>query len=97
MAKPDNVDYIDVSPKQLVSVAASLMPFLENDDANRALMGSNYDEASSPVTETRGAFSWHWYVRKRCCTGLSGVTIDCEKRDGIVDKIDGKEDVVVNV
>ena len=41
LAKPDSIDYIDVSPKQLVSVAASLIPFLENDDANRALMGSN--------------------------------------------------------
>ena len=41
LSKPENIDYIDVSPKQLVSVAASLIPFLENDDANRALMGSN--------------------------------------------------------
>ncbi len=39
LVKPENVDYIDVSPKQLVSVAASLIPYLENDDANRALMG----------------------------------------------------------
>ncbi|PJF32831.1 MAG: hypothetical protein CUN57_03840, partial [Phototrophicales bacterium] len=40
MATPDTIEYIDVSPKQIVSVAASLIPFLENDDANRALMGS---------------------------------------------------------
>ena len=39
MSTPDKIDYMDVSPKQLVSVAASLIPFLENDDANRALMG----------------------------------------------------------
>ena len=39
LSKPENIDYIDVSPKQLVSVAASLIPFLENDDANRALNG----------------------------------------------------------
>ena len=45
LAKPDTIDYIDVSPKQLVSVAASLIPFLENDDANRALM-DKYDETS---------------------------------------------------
>ena len=41
LSNRDNIDYIDVSPKQLVSVAAALIPFLENDDANRALMGSN--------------------------------------------------------
>ncbi|MEK9531856.1 MAG: DNA-directed RNA polymerase subunit beta, partial [Alphaproteobacteria bacterium] len=41
LAKPEDVDFVDVSPKQLVSVAAALIPFLENDDANRALMGSN--------------------------------------------------------
>ena len=49
LAKPDNVDYIDVSPKQLVSVAASLIPFLENDDANRALMGSNMMRQAVPL------------------------------------------------
>ena len=49
MAKPENVDYIDVSPKQLVSVAASLIPFLENDDANRALMGSNMMRQAVPL------------------------------------------------
>ncbi|PYV07163.1 MAG: hypothetical protein DMG26_01130, partial [Acidobacteria bacterium] len=45
----DENDYIDVSPKQLVSVAASLIPFLENDDANRALMGSNMQRQSVPL------------------------------------------------
>ena len=49
LAKPENVDYIDVSPKQLVSVAASLIPFLENDDANRALMGSNMMRQAVPL------------------------------------------------
>ena len=46
---PENIDYIDVSPKQLVSVAASLIPFLENDDANRALMGSNMQRQAVPL------------------------------------------------
>ena len=46
---PDKVDYIDVSPKQLVSVAAALIPFLENDDANRALMGSNMQRQAVPL------------------------------------------------
>ena len=49
LSKPENIDYIDVSPKQLVSVAASLIPFLENDDANRALMGSNMMRQAVPL------------------------------------------------
>ena len=49
MAKPESIHYIDVSPKQLVSVAASLIPFLENDDANRALMGSNMQRQAVPL------------------------------------------------
>ena len=49
LAKREEVDYVDVSPKQLVSVAASLVPFLENDDANRALMGSNMQRQAVPL------------------------------------------------
>ena len=45
----DEIEFIDVSPKQLVSVAASLIPFLENDDANRALMGSNMQRQAVPL------------------------------------------------
>ncbi len=52
MAPPAEVDYMDVSPKQLVSVAASLIPFLENDDANRALMGSNMQRQAVPLLQT---------------------------------------------
>ena len=52
MVPPDKVDYMDVSPKQLVSVAASLIPFLENDDANRALMGSNMQRQAVPLLRT---------------------------------------------
>src|SRR5262245_13682273 len=51
MVTPDEVQYMDVSPKQLVSVAASLIPFLENDDANRALMGSNMQRQAVPLLE----------------------------------------------
>jgi DNA-directed RNA polymerase subunit beta len=51
-APPERVDYMDVSPKQLVSVAASLIPFLENDDANRALMGSNMQRQAVPLLRT---------------------------------------------
>ncbi|HEB71177.1 MAG TPA: DNA-directed RNA polymerase subunit beta, partial [Nitrospirae bacterium] len=52
MASPDQIEYMDVSPKQLVSVAASLIPFLENDDANRALMGSNMQRQAVPLLHT---------------------------------------------
>ena len=51
LAPRENVDLIDVSPKQLVSVAASLIPFLENDDANRALMGSNMQRQAVPLLQ----------------------------------------------
>ena len=52
MAHPDEVNFMDVSPNQLVSVAASLIPFLENDDANRALMGSNMQRQAVPLLRT---------------------------------------------
>ena len=59
MTPPDKVDFIDVSPKQLVSVAAALIPFLENDDANRALMGSNMQRQAVPLVQRRGAAGRH--------------------------------------
>src|SRR5262245_16032916 len=56
MVAPDKVDYMDVSPKQLVSVAAALIPFLENDDANRALMGSNMQRQAVPLVRAESPF-----------------------------------------
>ena len=56
LAQRDSVQFIDVSPKQLVSVAASLIPFLENDDANRALMGSNMQRQAVPLLRARAPF-----------------------------------------
>jgi len=56
MVFPEEVDFMDVSPKQLVSVAASLIPFLENDDANRALMGSNMQRQAVPLLKTEAPF-----------------------------------------
>ena len=56
MLDPKNVDYIDVSPKQLVSVAAALIPFLENDDANRALMGSNMMRQAVPLLKSQSPY-----------------------------------------
>jgi len=91
LSNPKNIDYIDVSPKQLVSVAASLIPFLENDDANRALMGSNMMRQAVPLLKPESPLVG---------TGIesdvaldSGVTI-VANRDGIVDKIDGKRIVI---
>ena len=91
LSNKDNIDFIDVSPKQLVSVAAALIPFLENDDANRALMGSNMMRQAVPLLKPESPLVG---------TGIesdvaldSGVTI-VAKRSGIVDKIDGKRIVV---
>ena len=91
LANRENIDFMDVSPKQLVSVAAALIPFLENDDANRALMGSNMMRQAVPLLKPESPLVG---------TGIesdvaldSGVTI-VAKRSGIVDKIDGKRIVV---
>ncbi|MDA7812608.1 DNA-directed RNA polymerase subunit beta [Candidatus Pelagibacter sp.] len=91
LSNPGKIDYIDVSPKQLVSVAASLIPFLENDDANRALMGSNMMRQAVPLLKPESPLVG---------TGIesdvaldSGVTI-VASRDGTVDKIDGKRIVI---
>ncbi|GAN80212.1 DNA-directed RNA polymerase subunit beta [Acidocella aminolytica 101 = DSM 11237] len=91
MVKPEDVTAIDVSPKQLVSVAAALIPFLENDDANRALMGSNMQRQAVPLIRSDAPIVG---------TGMeaavardSGATI-VAKRPGIVDQIDGARIVV---
>ena len=91
MVPPGEVDMMDVSPNQLVSVAASLIPFLENDDANRALMGSNMQRQAVPLLRTRAPLIG---------TGLeavvardSGVTV-VAKRDGSVESVDASRIVV---
>jgi DNA-directed RNA polymerase subunit beta len=91
MAKPEEVTLMDVSPNQLVSVAASLIPFLENDDANRALMGSNMQRQAVPLIRTRSPLVG---------TGIegivardSGVTM-VARRDGVVDSVDATRIVV---
>jgi DNA-directed RNA polymerase subunit beta len=87
----DAVQFMDVSPKQLVSVAAALIPFLEHDDANRALMGSNMQRQSVPLLRTEPPLVG---------TGLEGVVardsgavVMC-KRDGIVDTVDARRIIV---
>ena len=92
LSKPDTVEYVDVSPKQLVSVAASLIPFLENDDANRALMGSNMMRQAVPLIKPESPLVGTGIEQDVAID--SGVTI-IAKRDGNVDKIDGKR-IVVN-
>jgi len=91
LAPRENVDLIDVSPKQLVSVAASLIPFLENDDANRALMGSNMQRQAVPLLQAEAPLVG---------TGIeevvardSGAAI-MAKRAGIIDQVDAQRIVV---
>ena len=88
---PDSIEYVDVSPKQLVSVASSLIPFLENDDANRALMGSNMMRQAVPLIKPESPLVGTGIERDVALD--SGVTIIARK-DGVVDKIDGKRIVV---
>ncbi len=87
----DEVDYVDVSPKQLVSVAASLIPFLENDDANRALMGSNMQRQAVPLI--RGEAPLVGTGMERVTARDSGAVVLC-KRDGIVDQVDSERIIV---
>jgi DNA-directed RNA polymerase subunit beta len=88
---PDKVDFMDVSPKQLVSVAAALIPFLENDDANRALMGSNMQRQAVPLVRAEAPFVG---------TGMEGVVARdsgasiAARRTGVVDQVDATRIVV---
>ena len=91
MALPESIDYIDVSPKQLVSVAAALIPFLENDDANRALMGSNMQRQAVPLIRTEAPLVGTG-MEEAVARG-SGATI-VAKRTGVVDQIDAMRIVV---
>ncbi|MEX1063885.1 MAG: DNA-directed RNA polymerase subunit beta [Candidatus Paceibacterota bacterium] len=91
LAKPEQIDYIDVSPKQPFSVATSLIPFLENDDANRALMGSNMQRQAVPIISPESPIIG---------TGLEGkVAKDSgmmvlANESGVVDSVDGSNIVV---
>jgi DNA-directed RNA polymerase subunit beta len=85
------IEYMDVSPKQLVSVAASLIPFLENDDANRALMGSNMQRQAVPLLRAEAPFVGTGM--ERVTARDSGAVIIC-KRSGIVDSVDSERIIV---
>ena len=91
VVSPDRVDFMDVSPKQLVSVAAALIPFLENDDANRALMGSNMQRQAVPLVRSQAPLVG---------TGMeavvardSGAAI-AARRAGIIDQVDATRIVI---
>ncbi|MDR9484786.1 MULTISPECIES: DNA-directed RNA polymerase subunit beta [Sediminimonas] len=91
LAPVDQVDLIDVSPKQLVSVAASLIPFLENDDANRALMGANMMRQALPLVKTEAPLVG---------TGIEGTVARdsgaaiMARRSGVIDQVDAQRIVV---
>ncbi len=91
MVPREKVDYMDVSPKQLVSVAAALIPFLENDDANRALMGSNMQRQAVPLVRAEAPFVG---------TGMEGVVARdsgaaiAARRTGVVDQVDATRIVI---
>ncbi|MBE7636743.1 DNA-directed RNA polymerase subunit beta [Sneathiella sp. P13V-1] len=91
VAKPDDVTYIDVSPKQLVSVGASLIPFLENDDANRALMGSNMQRQAVPLLKAEAPFVGTG-MEERVARDSGVATV--AKRGGIVDQVDATRIVI---
>jgi len=91
MASRDAVDLIDVSPKQLVSVAASLIPFLENDDANRALMGSNMQRQAVPLLRAEAPLVGTGIEEKVAID--SGAAIQA-KRAGIIDQVDAQRIVI---
>jgi DNA-directed RNA polymerase subunit beta len=91
MVSPDEVEYIDVSPKQIVSLSASLIPFLENDDANRALMGSNMQRQAVPLLNAEAPIVG---------TGMEVVTardsgvIITAKRSGVIESVDSSRIIV---
>jgi DNA-directed RNA polymerase subunit beta len=91
MARPEEVNFMDVSPNQLVSVAASLIPFLENDDANRALMGSNMQRQAVPLLRTEAPFVGTGM--EKTVARDSGVTI-VARRDGVVESVDSTRIVI---
>ena len=91
MARPETIELMDVSPKQIVSVAAALIPFLENDDANRALMGSNMQRQAVPLIRAEAPLVGTG-MEERVARD-SGVTI-VARRDGVIDQIDATRIVV---
>ena len=93
LAKPEQVDYIDVSPQQVVSVTTSCIPFLEHDDATRALMGANMQRQAMPLLKTEAPFIGTGV--EHIAAKDSGVCV-IAKADGIVDYVDAKKIIIAN-
>ncbi len=91
LKKREEIDFLDVSPKQLVSVAASLIPFLENDDANRALMGSNMQRQAVPLLQAEAPFVGTGI--ERVTARDSGAVVIC-RRSGTVETVDSERIIV---
>ncbi|HLA09316.1 MAG TPA: DNA-directed RNA polymerase subunit beta [Pyrinomonadaceae bacterium] len=91
LALRKDIEYVDVSPKQLVSVAASLIPFLENDDANRALMGSNMQRQSVPLLRAEAPYIGTGMEKT---TARDSGAVVVAKRDGVVDYVDSERIIV---
>ena len=91
LAKPEEVDMIDVSPKQVVSVAAALIPFLENDDANRALMGSNMQRQGVPLLEVQAPLVGTGMEAVVAKDSKAAITA---KRSGVVQQVDSSRIVI---
>ncbi len=87
----DRVDYMDVSPKQVVSIATAMIPFLENDDANRALMGANMQRQAVPLLRTQAPLVGTGMEYKAACD--SGVMV-LAKRKGIVEKVSADQIII---
>ncbi|MEL7187902.1 MAG: DNA-directed RNA polymerase subunit beta, partial [Pseudomonadota bacterium] len=87
----ENISLIDVSPKQLVSVAASLIPFLENDDANRALMGSNMQRQAVPLLKADAPFVGTGMEAKVARDSGAAITA---RRGGVIDQVDATRIVI---
>ncbi|MEO0994009.1 MAG: DNA-directed RNA polymerase subunit beta [Pseudomonadota bacterium] len=91
LSPPENITLIDVSPKQLVSVAAALIPFLENDDANRALMGSNMQRQAVPLIKAEAPFVGTGMEARVARDSGAAITA---RRGGVIDQVDAMRIVV---
>src|SRR5882762_9714176 len=91
LALRKDIEFVDVSPKQLVSVAASLIPFLENDDANRALMGSNMQRQSVPLLRAESPYIGTGMEKT---TARDSGAVVAARRDGVVDYVDSERIIV---
>ena len=94
MAKPEDVNYIGVSPKQLVGVSCALIPFLEHDDANRALMGANMQRQAVPLVYPEAPFVGTGMER---VVARDSCALVVSKQDGLVSRVTGDEIVVKGV